>query len=102
MPSDIDTRAFALACVRARQAHICVGSGPGLLPACVGEPYVNQLTATGGTPWVVTATSLLDMPAACAVSVSIGDTFPYAWEIVSGSLPPGLDLDCTTGIISGD
>jgi hypothetical protein len=42
----------------------------------VGQPYSSQAKATGGTT-------------------------PYRWSISSGSLPPGLNLDAITGIISG-
>ncbi len=31
----------------------------------------------------------------------LGDTFTYTWSIISGSLPDGLNLDVTTGNISG-
>lgn len=42
----------------------------------VGVPYTCQLQASGGTP-------------------------PYTWSISSGSLPAGLALDPTSGLISG-
>ncbi len=42
----------------------------------VGAGYSQTLRATGGTP-------------------------PYAWWVESGSLPPGLSLNASTGVISG-
>jgi hypothetical protein len=30
-----------------------------------------------------------------------GGTTPYAWSIAAGSLPPGLKLTASTGVISG-
>jgi serine-aspartate repeat-containing protein C/D/E len=42
----------------------------------VGAPYSSAIEVTGGVP-------------------------PYSFEIVSGSLPPGLNLNPTTGVISG-
>lgn len=42
----------------------------------VGVPYSATLSATGGTP-------------------------PYAWSVISGSLPAGLTLGASTGAISG-
>ena len=46
-------------------------------PGSVGHPYSDSLVAAGGAP-------------------------PYVlYEILSGSLPPGLTLDGTTGLISG-
>lgn len=42
----------------------------------VGGPYAHTFTASGGTP-------------------------PYRWSVVSGSLPTGLTLNATSGILSG-
>lgn len=42
----------------------------------VGQPYSNQLTVTGGTG-------------------------PFTWSIPTGTLPAGLSLAATTGLISG-
>jgi hypothetical protein len=42
----------------------------------VGTAYSQTLSATGGTP-------------------------PYTWSIISGSLPAGLSLNSSTGVISG-
>ena len=42
----------------------------------VGVPYSSSLTASGGTP-------------------------PYTFSIIGGSLPPGLTLNASTGLISG-
>jgi hypothetical protein len=30
-----------------------------------------------------------------------GGTAPYVWTILAGSLPPGLSLNGTTGVVSG-
>jgi len=50
---------------------------PSKLPtALAGHPYSQKLTATGGTG-------------------------PYTFAIIAGSLPPGLSLNPTTGVISG-
>ena len=45
-------------------------------PATLGQQYTLQLSATGGLP-------------------------PYTWSVVSGTLPAGLTLASTTGLISG-
>ena len=55
-------------------------------------------------PLMITTTSL---PAATggttysATLDAIGGTTPYAWSVTAGSLPPGLTLNASTGVISG-
>ena len=52
-------------------------SSPAQLPgSSAGQAYSYTLTESGGVP-------------------------PYTWSIVSGSLPPGLSLSSSTGVISG-
>jgi large repetitive protein len=65
------------------EAAMVLGSVPSLtvstssLPAAVvGSPYLAQLSATGGAG-------------------------SYLWSLSSGSLPAGLSLNATTGVISG-
>jgi hypothetical protein len=91
--------AASLACQRARQLRICIGTASPLTGACVGTSYSKTLQARGGTPWVVTFNDLLRIPF-CA---NLGDRFPYVWERVlgSGSLPDGLELNECSGVISG-
>ncbi len=57
-----------------------------------------------GTPLQVTSTSLASGQTKTAYSASLsatGGTAPYAWSIASGSLPTGLSLSGTSGVISG-
>lgn len=53
-----------------------VSLGPPLSPAPVNQPYHSQIPASGGTP-------------------------PYSFTLDFGNLPPGLNLDSTTGFIDG-
>lgn len=49
---------------------------PPLLPGLVGQPYSMTIQAAGGVP-------------------------PYTWSIIAGSLPDGLALNLSSGVISG-
>ena len=57
----------------------------------------NPLTVT--TPAVLPADGVVNAPYSVALS-AIGGTQPYTWSI-SGSLPAGLTLNTSTGVISG-
>jgi len=53
---------------------------------------------------VITTTSLSNGTVGVAYSATLGATggvSPYAWSVVSGSLPAGLTLNSQTGAISG-
>jgi len=52
----------------------------------------------------ITTTSLPDAPRNQSYSQTLqatGGITPYSWSVVSGSLPSGLSLDSSTGVISG-
>lgn len=48
----------------------------------------------------VTNTGTVSVPFTATIGAS-GGTVPYTFSIVGGSLPPGLSLDASTGVISG-
>lgn len=77
--AEANATAHALACLRAQELRICLG--PIDLCACEGEAYVSHLSATGVS------------------------SFPIIWDVIGGSLPPGLTLEHITNdptaLISG-
>jgi len=91
-------------------------------PTATGSfPFMVQLTDTSAVPFTVTAnkTILISNPVPpltlaggpqpigevgipyTTSLVAAGGVIPYAWSVVSGSLPAGLSISPTTGIISG-
>jgi len=55
-------------------------------------------------PLMITTTSLPSGVAGNSYSQTVtatGGTTPYSWSVVSGSLPPGLSLNTSSGLISG-
>ena len=67
------TKAFALTI----NAPLSIASSPSLPAAAAGSYYSQALAASGGLP-------------------------PYSnWQVISGSLPPGLVLSAATGVLSG-
>ena len=64
----------------------------------------QSLSLSVVAPPVVTTTSLPGGTQNSAYSTTLaasGGTPPYAWSIASGTLPPGLSLASSTGVISG-
>jgi len=69
-----------------------------------GRSASTSLTLTVVAPPTITTTGLPGGIAGAAYSAAVqgtGGTAPYSWSIASGSLPPGLILASTTGLISG-
>lgn len=64
---------------------------------------VASFTFSSGTFSIVTNDMPNGNPTApyFATILTASGTGPYAWSITSGSLPPGLSLNATTGVISG-
>ena len=55
-------------------------------------------------PLMITTASLPAATGGAAYSATLaatGGTTPYAWSVTAGSLPPGLTLNASTGVISG-
>ncbi len=67
-----------------------------------GVPEVTITPVFG--PLKVTTTSLPDATGGSRYTATLaasGGEPPYSWSVTAGSLPPGLHLDSSTGVISG-
>jgi hypothetical protein len=68
------------------------------------ESAKQSLTITVTSPLIFTTTLLpngsVNAPYSATLQAS-GGTKPYSWSIMAGSLPAGLSLNATTGVISG-
>lgn len=63
-----------------------------------------SITIAPAVPLSITTTSLPSGNAGTAYSATLtaaGGVYPYTWAIISGTLPPGLGLNPSTGVISG-
>jgi hypothetical protein len=84
---------------------------PGIFPFTVqvqdtnGNTVIKSFDITVSDPLLINTTSLpswtKDAPGYTLPIQSQGGKAPYAWTITSGTLPAGLTLGPTTGIISG-
>ncbi len=81
---------------RAQQHRICITST--LNGGCQDSSYSATIQAVGGTALFF---PYLNAPASFIGCGSSGQPIHYTWMIVSGSLPPGLEMDDCTGVISG-
>jgi len=64
----------------------------------------NSPGANPPTPLSITTTSLSNGQISKAYSSALaatGGTRPHAWTLTAGTLPAGLALDASTGMISG-
>ena len=65
---------------------------------------LSSCTAVGGPPLRVRTVNLQHGKVGAAYQVTIyanGGTQPYTWSLIQGSLPAGLTLDPSSGVISG-
>jgi hypothetical protein len=70
----------------------------------IASVIVTFYASGGGGGLTITTTGLPDGSQVFAYSATLqatGGTPPYGWSIISGSLPPGLTLNSSTGVISG-
>ena len=58
------------------------------------QPYHITFEGTGGPGGMVGQSFSRVLSAA-------GGVAPYSWQVVAGTIPPGLSLDSSTGVISG-
>lgn len=68
------------------------------------QTFSVTVNAAPVAPLSITTTSLLDARRNKSYSQTLqatGGVTPYAWSVVSGSLPPGLSLNASTGVVSG-
>jgi hypothetical protein len=73
-------------------------------PAQTKTANLSITIAAAPTPATITTTSLPPGKVGTAYSVTLaatGGKQPFTWMITSGTLPAGLALDATTGVISG-
>ena len=68
--------------------------GAAALSISIGPPAPLQITTTSLPPATVGS-------AYSATLQATGGVAPYSWAVTSGSLPAGLSLDASTGVISG-
>jgi hypothetical protein len=65
---------------------------------------MNAVSMGGGNPVLILTTSLPQATVGSAYSTQLlaqGGTPPIVWSVISGSLPNGLSLNGSTGVISG-
>jgi hypothetical protein len=65
---------------------------------------MNAVSMGGGNPVLILTSSLPSATVGAAYSATLlaqGGTPPIVWSVISGSLPNGLSLNGSTGVISG-
>jgi hypothetical protein len=89
-------------------ACVAVGNYPKSSPQAslgfVNEGLVDTLGTGTGSPLTITTTSLPNGTLGQSYTTTLqatGGTAPYTWTIATGSLPPGLSVSSSTGVISG-
>lgn len=92
--------AFGLAKRRAEQNRVCILTSL-LTGGCNGSSYSGTIQAVGGTALYFPYIRGPQTPFGFAGCGSNFQPQNYIWAVVGGSLPPGLELDDCTGVITG-
>jgi putative Ig domain-containing protein len=77
---------------------------PGTLPQSTTQTFAISIAAAGTSPLQITTGGLPSGQVQASYSATLaatGGTQPYSWSVVAGSLPPGLALGASTGVIAG-
>ena len=81
-----------------------LSDGATTISATLGGVFGSTGLTVQAAPLSITTTSLPDGTVGAAYSATLaatGGTLPYSWSVTGGSLPSGLSLNATTGVISG-
>lgn len=81
-----------------------IGAGTTTIRASLGGATGTATLTVQVAPLAITTAALPGATSGAAYSASLaasGGTRPYTWSVSSGSLPAGLALSTTTGVISG-
>jgi hypothetical protein len=79
-------------------------SDPGSSPQSARQAFTISIAAAGPSPLQITTSSLPGGQLQASYSATLaatGGTQPYSWSVAAGSLPPGLALSASTGVIAG-
>lgn len=95
-----DRIAASVACNLANRNKICIQTSE-LPQACFGQGYSQLLKATGGHPLFFPYAGVPSTPPEMRFCGHDFQPVDYIWELASGILPPGMELDMCTGEIFG-
>ena len=92
------------ATINSRGLVAALNTGATMISATQGSVSGSTSLSVQSVPLAITTQSLPGGTVGVAYSATLGasgGSIPYTWSIASGSLPPGLALNASTGVISG-
>jgi hypothetical protein len=81
-----------------------VSTGASAISAALGGVAGSSTLTVNPAPVAIITSSLANGVAGVAYSATLtasGGTTPYAWAMAGGTLPPGLTLNSTSGVVAG-
>lgn len=81
--------------------EVLAGTNPAVADSSWLASGNGQSVAGLTIPIVLAKEAIINKPFSFTFSTPTGGTAPYTWSITSGSLPPGIALNATTGVLSG-